>query len=84
MNIKSITFVETGKDVFLSRHALVEADNGQQYVYMCEYNEVEKTWESEEDYFDNVKSDFENESKYDDFAKDDMGIFMTKEMWYAK
>jgi hypothetical protein len=84
MNIKSMTFIETGKGAFLSRHALVEVDNGRQYVYMCEYNEVDKTWKDEEDYFDNVRSDFENESRYEDFAKDDTGIFITKEMWDAE
>lgn len=81
MKIKSITFTETGKGVFFSRHALVETEDGQKFVYVFEYNEVDNTWKDEEDYLDNVRSDFERESDADDFAKDDMGLFYSWDMW---
>lgn len=81
MKIKSIVFIETGKRVFLSRHALIETEDGQKFVYAFEYNEADNTWKDEEDYLDNVRSDFENESKYEDFAKDDMELFYTLKAW---
>lgn len=79
MEIKSISLIETGKGVFLSRYGVVETKQGQSFVYTLEYNQ--DTWKDENDYFDNIRSDFESESKYDNFAKDEMGLFVKVEDW---
>jgi hypothetical protein len=79
VEIESISTVETGKGAFRCQHAVVKTVAGKEFVYMFEYNDG--TWEDMNDYLDNVRTDFERESKFDDFAEDQDGLFIRKELW---
>lgn len=77
MKIKSISTITFGRGVFESEHALVETLSGEEFIYTLEFNE----WKDKDDYYDNVASDFKNESNCKDFGEDEMGLFVKKEMW---
>lgn len=79
MKIKSISWFETGKGVFLSKYGLVKTEDGEEFIYTLEYNN--DTWTDEDDYFDNIKSDFLNECDCTNFGNDEMGLFVKKKFW---
>lgn len=79
MEIKSISIITIGEGVFECKHAVVETIDGQQFIYTLEYS---NTWKDLNDYWDNVKSDFENEwEDSSEFGTDEMGLFVKKEIW---
>jgi len=78
MEIKSISTFEYGIGVFHSVAGLVETTDGQQYKYMFEYS---NSWSDMDDYFDNVRSDFENECNSEDFGLNWDSLFVRKDIW---
>lgn len=52
---------------------VVETTDGRKFQYTLEYD---NSWTNENDYLDNVKTDFERECSYPDFGKNEMGLFV--------
>jgi len=61
MKIKNIKMMDTGAGAFTSHYGFIETDNKRTLVYTFEYNTVDKQYESLEEYYDQIRYDFEGE-----------------------
>ena len=69
MKVKNITICSQGIRQFLSYFAVVETESGEFYSYNFEFSDL---WTDEADYFDNERSDFNNEIQT---PEDTSGLF---------
>jgi hypothetical protein len=63
--IKNIRIIETEKKLWIDRYAVVFSDTGIWQYTLEHHNNSSSSWKDDEDYIDNVRSDFLNEAGED-------------------
>jgi ABC-type sulfate transport system substrate-binding protein len=61
MKINNIKMMDTGIRVFTTHCGFVETDTGRVLKYFSEYNQADNQYKNLEEYYDQIRYDFENE-----------------------
>jgi hypothetical protein len=61
MKIENLRIMDTGKGVFTSHYGFIETDTGRTLVYMFEYNTADNQYGNLEEYYEQIRYDFERE-----------------------
>jgi hypothetical protein len=61
MKIENIYMMDTGIGVFTSHYGFIKTDTGRTLVYMFEYNTADGQYQDLDEYYEQIRYDFENE-----------------------